>query len=63
MEGKHVRKQRNLKRVSEPHRLEDELWVAVYERIYPPWCGKARRRKPTLQHENDPGAVHIARRA
>jgi hypothetical protein len=35
MEGKRLGEQRELKRVGEPHRLEEQLWVAAYERILP----------------------------
>lgn len=66
MEGTRFGKQRDLVRVDEPHRLEEELWVAVYEQV----CPLVRRRVKDRQSapkavplEGALAGVNVARRA
>ncbi len=66
MEGKRLVKQRSLRRVGEPHRVEEELWVAAYERICPLVRRRTKQRKSAPENEPLEGlaaGVHIARRA
>ena len=66
MEGKRFGKQRGLVRVDEPHRLEEELWVAVYEKICPLVRGKVKDRKSApkaLPVEGSVVGANVARRA
>lgn len=66
MEGNRLGTRRDLKRVGEPHRLEEQLWVAVYERILP-LVSRTRRHQKSVaegeQVEELMAADNLARRA
>jgi hypothetical protein len=51
MEGNLSGKQRSLTRVDEPHRLEADLWIAVYERICPLVRRRVKQRKSAVDDE------------
>jgi hypothetical protein len=55
-----------LKRVGEPHRLEEQLWVAVYERILPLVSRTRKHQKSVAENEQVEELVaadNLARRA
>jgi hypothetical protein len=64
MEGKRSFMRREVKRVGKPHRLEEELWVAVYERICPLVRRKVNPPAAREEHVKElAAAANIARRA
>lgn len=66
MEGKRSGGRRKLRRVSEPNRLEDQVWALAYEQIWPLVRKVLRNHKPAALDEPVQGlaeATGVARRA